>query len=443
MYKLAIALYVLMMMSLVPIRAGAAPRMPGGAALGQGTATEQQPLDKEEILDLVQAGMDSGVLAKKVEKLGISFVPTDDYYDTLRKAGAQEVLIEALKKATKPQPLSKDQLLKMVASGVSIQHAVDLVKQYGIDFMADDKFIHLLRLAGADDNLIAAVRGTSTTTTTTTTTPTTGGGLTVGTARENTRDGLKYVWVPAGTYMMGCSAGDNDCLDDEKPAHSVTISSGFWMGQTEITAGAFKHFVAETGHAMPKEPTFGDRSLNPGMNDNSMPMVGLSWATAQAFCTWAGGRLPTEAEWEYAARAGSNGPRYGDVEDISWGADNSGKSHLDSTALWTNDQKTYFDKLADNGNGLHDVMMKRPNAWGFFDILGNASEWVQDWYDENYYKTSPNTDPGGPANGEKRVLRSWNWFSSPFSIRSSHRGPTDPTSEGNACGARCVMANLP
>jgi formylglycine-generating enzyme required for sulfatase activity len=439
MYKLAIALYVLMVMSLVPSPAGAAPPMPGGVARGQGT-TAEQPLAKDEILDLVQAGMDSGVLAKKVEKLGISFVPTEDYYGTLRKAGAQEVLITALKNASKPQPLSKEQLLKLVAGG-TVQQAIAQVKQYGIDFMADDKFIHLLRLAGADDNLIAAVRGTSTTTTTTTTT--TGGGLTPGTARENTRDGLKYVWVPAGTYMMGCSPDDTDCLDDEKPAHSVTVSNGFWMGQTEITAGAFKHFVAETGHAMPAEPKFGDRSLNPGMNNNSMPMVGLSWATAQAYCVWAGGRLPTEAEWEYAARGGTSGPRYGDVEDISWGADNSGKSHLDSTKLWTDDQKTYFDKLDDNANGLHEVALKRPNAWGLFDILGNASEWVQDWYDENYYKTSPGTDPGGPATGTKRVLRSWNWFSSPFSIRASHRGPTDPTSEGNACGARCVMANLP
>jgi formylglycine-generating enzyme required for sulfatase activity len=436
MYKVSIALYVLMIMALVPSHAGAAPRLPGGTLRAQGSASEEQPLAKEEIMDLVQAGMESSVLAKKVDKLGINFDPSEDYLEALRKAGAKDVLIDAVRNA-RPKPVSKDQLLKLVETG-SFQRAVDLVKQYGIDFMADDKFIHLLRAAGADDSLIAAVRGTG---------KTQGGSVSAGTARENTRDGLKYVWIPPGTFLMGCSTSDQNCLDDEKPSHNVTLTNGYWMGQTEITVGAYKHFVAETGHAMPKAPEFGDRSLNPGWSNNSMPMVDLSWQAAQDYCTWAGGRLPTEAEWEYAARGGLASPRYGDVEDISWGADNSGKTHLDSANLWSEDKsenhQNYFDKLADNGNGLHQVAQKRANPWGLFDILGNASEWVSDWYDEHYYETSLSHDPPGPATGAKRVLRSWNWFSSPFSIRVSHRGPTDPTSEGNACGARCVMPTLP
>jgi formylglycine-generating enzyme required for sulfatase activity len=89
------------------------------------------------------------------------------------------------------------------------------------------------------------------------------------------------------------------------------------------------------------------------------------------------------------------------------------------------------------------VAQKRPNAYGLFDILGNASEWVSDWYDAKYYQHSPAQDPPGPASGTQRVLRSWNWFSSPFSVRVSHRGPVDPTAQGNGCGARCVVLTLP
>ena len=433
MYKFGIALYTLMVMILASGLSSAAPRLPGGAPGGQGSASEQQPLAQDEVMDLVQAGMDSAVLAKKVEKLGINFDPTDAYLESLRKAGAQDVLIEALRNA-KPKPLSKEQVLKLLAGGVPLDRAVDLVKQFGIDFMADEKFIHLLRAAGADDRLIAAVRGAG---------KTPAGSPTAGTPRENARDGLRYVWIPAGTFMMGCSPGDNDCYDDEKPAHNVTLSNGFWMGQTEITVAAYKHFVAETGHAMPPEPKFDDRALNPGWNNNAMAAIDLNWASAQDYCTWAGGRLPTEAEWEYAARGGTTSPRYGDLDNVAWYANNSGKAPVDSLSLWKQDEKTYYQKLNDNGNGIHEVAKKPPNPYGLFDMLGNASEWVQDWYDEHYYQSSLSQDPPGPATGTKRVLRGYNWFSLPYSARVSSRGPTDPTSQGNACGARCMLPTMP
>jgi hypothetical protein len=128
--------------------------------LAQAPPAAQKPLDKDQVMTMVTAGMDNAQLAKKIEELGVDFEPTDEYLQALRKAGAQDVLIQALR-AVKPEPLTRQQVLQLVAGGVPSQRATALVKQRGVDFVADEKYVETLRVAGADEALIAALREAS------------------------------------------------------------------------------------------------------------------------------------------------------------------------------------------------------------------------------------------------------------------------------------------
>jgi len=206
---------------------------------------------------------------------------------------------------------------------------------------------------------------------------------------------------------MGCSPGDSECIADEKSAHPVTISRGFWMGQTPVTAGAYKRFAGATGRQMPGAPNF-----NNGWANENMPIVDVSWDDAAAYCGWMGGRLPTEAEWEYAARAGSTESRYGNIDDIAWYTQNS-------------------------GGQTHDVAQKRANGFGLYDMLGNVWEWVNDWYDQNYYQNSTSQDPSGPTSGQLRVLRGGSWGSLSRGVRVSGRDRYSPGDRVVNGGFRC------
>jgi formylglycine-generating enzyme required for sulfatase activity len=428
------------------------------------------PLTKDQVMDLVKFGMDSTELAKRIKERGIDFEPTDDYLESLRKAGVQEPVIQAIREL-KPKPLTREQVGKLIAGGVPSERAAALVKQHGINFEINDKYLDTLRVAGAGDTLIAALRKASTAVPAelvVITSPNAevcldgelqgranGQGELVlkaqhgthalkvslqgkedfeqnvtlaaqqatriearledvspprpGTVRENPKDGLKYVWIPPGTFMMGCSPGDNLCTDDEKPAHRVTITKGFWMGQTEVTVGAYKRFAVATGRQMPNAPRF-----NSGWTNDNMPVVSVTWNEAHEYCPWAGGRLATEAEWEYAARAGSTAALYGPIDETAWYYQNS-------------------------GNDAREVAQKRANAFGVFDVLGNVWEWVNDFWDAKYYQSSPSQDPKGPANGQERVLRGGSFFNGlgevSVTIRSHGLGPT-PSDYG--VGFRCA-----
>ena len=208
--------------------------------------------------------------------------------------------------------------------------------------------------------------------------------------------------------MMGCSPGDR-CPNNEKPVHQVTITKGFWIGQTPVTVGAYKRFARATRRQMPLSPDFENEWAN-----NKMPIFNVTWDDAQAYCGWIGGRLPTEAEWEYAARGWNTEARYGPIDDIAWVLQNS-------------------------GGKMHEVAQKSANGFGLYDVLGDVPAWVNDWYDENYYQGSPSQDPQGPVTRLQRVWRGESCCNgaNPTRVSVSSRGGAEPDIT-QGIGVRCA-----
>jgi formylglycine-generating enzyme required for sulfatase activity len=210
-------------------------------------------------------------------------------------------------------------------------------------------------------------------------------GLRVPGSREpkvNAKDGLRYVWIPPGSFTMGCSKGDTECSGDEKPPHAERISNGFWLGQTEVTQAAWKRVSGGT---------------NPShFNGDQLPVDSVDWNPATDYCKAIGGRLPTEKEWEYAARAGTTGPRYGAIDSVAWYNGNSGKT-------------------------THSVALKQPNASGLYDMLGNVWEWTADNYDSG-----------------TKVLRGGAWYCTTWAVRASDRFSDGPTDRNFGVGFRCA-----
>ena len=240
-------------------------------------------------------------------------------------------------------------------------------------------------------------------------------------ARMNPKDSQRYVWIPRGTFQMGCSPRDSDCFEDEYPSHPVTISRGFWMGQTEVTVEAFRRFSRAANTPMP-DGELGDR----------YPVVNVTWSEAADYCRWAGGRLPSEAEWEYAARGGVDAARYGPLDEVAW-----------------------YD--ANSQGRLHEVATKQPNRYGLYDMLGNVFEWASDFYDRTYYRQEVTLDPRGPdhplddprtpARGpgghQYRVLRGGNCGLDSRFERVSCRLRHDMDRRSSSGGLRCVLEVSP
>jgi len=260
--------------------------------------------------------------------------------------------------------------------------------------------------------------------------------------KTSAKDGQPYAWIPAGSFKMGCSQRDSFCGNDERPVHTVEISHGFWMGTTPVTVAAWKRYHAAVGKSELPDGDLLGRKLNEAAPDESQPVVSVTWAEANDFCRWAGMRLPTEAEWEYAARAGTTESTYAYLDTVAWYADNSGKKPVDGADLFRQDQGKYPRRLLSNGNGPHAVGQKKPNPWGLYDTLGNVWQWVADYYSANYYTGSAQTDPTGPPQGTQRVLRGGAWDSVATDVRVSYRLTNPPGDRVNDFGFRCA-GNLP
>lgn len=214
--------------------------------------------------------------------------------------------------------------------------------------------------------------------------------------KVNPKDGLTYVLIPPGTFQMGCSPGDQECKPDERPAHSVTISKEFWIGETPVTQAAYQKVM----------------KVNPSITKGeNLPVTFIRWAEAEAYCKAVDMRLPTEAEYEYAARAGTTGPHYGPLDEIAW----------------------YYKTGATQA---YPVKQKKPNAFGLYDMLGNVWVWTASWY--GAYTADKAVDPTGPATGRERAERGGSWFTGPRTVRASSRDFHLPEYRYTDVGVRCA-----
>lgn len=239
---------------------------------------------------------------------------------------------------------------------------------------------------------------------------------------------------------MGCSVDDSACDDIEKPAVKVTIPNGFWIGQTEVTVAVYERFVKATGGKMPPEPIWLGRRMNPDWKEQEQPIVNVTWNEAQAFCKWMGGRLPTEAEWEYSARAGSRAARYADLESVAWYSDNSGQLPFDGMAILNSHPNDYATLLYKSGAGPHSVAQKTPNRWNIYDTLGNVSQWTDSLFGSNAGNEEkggqlPTTDP------QNQVLRGGAWSFVSRQIRVSVKGSAPRLHRSTSIGFRCICNN--
>jgi formylglycine-generating enzyme required for sulfatase activity len=237
--------------------------------------------------------------------------------------------------------------------------------------------------------------------------------------------GVEMLLVPPGEFVMGMSVGDPDAMDDERPAHRVTISQPFYLGRYELTQGEWvgvmgynpsyfqeanfairvapdaearmAELVAE-GHTKEEAQALVSAGDLVESDANRWPLETVTPADVEPFLRRTGLRLPTEAEWEYACRGGLREPRYGELDEIAWYTGNSEQS-------------------------THVVGSKLPNSLGFHDMIGNVWEWCSDWYGSDYYTDCEGgvIDPTGPGAGDFGVARGGSWDHVPANCRSSFR----------------------
>lgn len=248
----------------------------------------------------------------------------------------------------------------------------------------------------------------------------------------------ELVLIEGGEFIMG----DDDAGITEKPEHIVNINS-FYLGKTEVTVKQFAEFIKSTNYRTDADKegwsyiyTGTNWEKAQGVNWNydvngkrrfadeiNHPVIHVSWNDADAYCKWAGGRLPTEAEWEYAARGGGSSVSFTKY---------SGSDNIDTVAWFAFNSK----------NRTHNVAKKNANKFGVFDMTGNVWEWCSDWYNKDYYKNSPDLNPRGPAEGKYKVLRGGAWMSVPQYCRLAYRYINLPGNRNSINGFRLAKDKL-
>lgn len=295
--------------------------------------------------------------------------------------------------------------------------------------------------------------------------------------------GMNFILVPAGEFFMGSDESPDELtkafpqyeqrrvreFGDEAPVHRVRITQAFYLGQYEVTVGQFRKFIGESGYVPEsvadvtggygynknydstksesgdafegRDPKYSWR--NPGFEQgDDHPVLNVTWNDAVALAKWLSEkegvkyRLPTEAEWEYACRAGVR-TRY---------ASGDNPESLPKVAnVFDADAKEYWERWAPYALSHHDgfaftspVGSFAPNGWGFYDMHGNVWEWVSDWYADDYYAKSPIDDPQGPTDGDVRVRRGGSWHTWALYARSSYRNYISQNSRYILVGMRLV-----
>ena len=231
--------------------------------------------------------------------------------------------------------------------------------------------------------------------------------------------GIEMVYVKGGCYQMGATDDDCDGTPEERPVHEVCVDD-FYLGKYEVTQGQWKSIMESN----PSNESF--------CGDNC-PVGNVGWNDAQDFISRlnsrSGGskyRLPTEAEWEYAARSGGKSERYSGGNDIN-------------SVAWYNENSLIFDpKTQVEEMRLHPVGTKAPNGFGIYDMAGSVWEWTNDWYGSNYYSSSPRNNPAGPDSGVDRVVRGGCVTGEAYNMRTARRNGYTPDTRRPSLGFRLL-----
>jgi formylglycine-generating enzyme required for sulfatase activity len=230
---------------------------------------------------------------------------------------------------------------------------------------------------------------------------------------RDTATQMEMLLVPVGTFTMGCTASSQyGCISHENPTHSVTLTQAFYLGRYEVTQG---QWVARMG----SNPSYFQGQIDSA----SRPVEQVSWNNIQGYLSTTGMRLPSEAEWEYAYRAGTTTAFHSMLEYPNGTNDDN----------WAGRIAVYS---ANSGSQTTGVDNSAANALGFHAMAGNVWEWVNDWYSDTYYSVSPSTNPLGPLSGVYRVLRGGSWDDDTYNVRASSRSYTTPAVRSRRVGFR-------